>query len=62
MVMTCETPTNPLLTTEEAAKMLGISQYSVYRWCKRGWLASIKLPNGTIRIERASLDNALAGR
>lgn len=51
-----------LLTTKETAKILGVSKWTIYRWCKRGWLVSITLPNGTIRVARTSLDNVLAGK
>jgi len=46
---------------KEAAAILSISKWTLYRWVKRGWIVGIVLPNGTIRIARSSLDNILAG-
>lgn len=51
-----------LVTTKEAAKLLGISRCTLYRWLKRDWITGIKLPNGTIRIARVSIDRAMAGK
>ncbi len=48
-----------LLTVKQAAKELGISKCSVYRWVKRRWLTSWRLPNGTIRIPQRSIDDML---
>lgn len=49
------------VTVKQAAKELGISKCSVYRWVKRGWIMHFKLPNGTIRIPQGSIDTVLAG-
>lgn len=54
------TVTDRLLTPKEAAKVLGVSRCTVYRWLKRGWLTEISLPSGCIRIPRASVDVVLA--
>ena len=51
-----------LLTIKEAAKTMGMSKCSVYRWVKRGWLIYVRLPNGTIRIPDHSIDVILAGK
>lgn len=51
-----------LLTVKQTAKVLGMSKCSVYRWVKRGWIAYVKLPNGTIRILQTSIDVILAGK
>ena len=51
-----------LLTPKEAAKLLEVSRCTVYRWLKRKWLIGIRLPNGTVRIPRASIDVVLAGK
>jgi len=53
---------NKFLTTKEVAEILGVSRCTIYRWCKRGWLVRIVLPNKTFRIVRASLDKAMSGR
>jgi len=51
-----------LLTVKQAAKELKMSKCSVYRWVKRNWIAHVKLPNGTIRIVRTSVNRILAGK
>lgn len=53
MVANTELP--ELLTVKRAAKELGMSKCSVYRWVKRGWLSYVRLPNGTIRIPRMTI-------
>jgi excisionase family DNA binding protein len=50
-----------LVTAREAAKLLGVSKCTVYRWLKRGWIVGITLPNGTKRIPRVSIERMLAG-
>ncbi len=54
--------TDGLLTPKEAAKLLGVSRGTIYRWVKRKWLAYIELPNGTIRVQRQSINSVLAGK
>jgi len=51
-----------LLTVKQAAKELGISKCSVYRWVKRRWIGYLRLANGTIRIPRTEIVMALAGK
>jgi len=51
-----------LLTTKEAAKLLGVARCTIYRWLNRHWITGITLPNGTIRVIRDSIDKVLAGR
>ena len=51
-----------LLTVKQAAKELGISKCSVYRWVKRRWIAHAKMPNGTIRIPRTSVNKILSAK
>lgn len=60
--MVTNTKLPDLLTVKQAAKELGMSKCSVYRWVKRGWLLWIRLPNGTIRILLASVIAVLAGK
>lgn len=60
MVTSTELP--ELLTVKQVAKALGISKCSVYRWVKRRWIIATKLPNGTIRIQRNSVNAVLAGK
>jgi excisionase family DNA binding protein len=47
------------VTPKEAAKILGISNATIYRWLKRGWINGIILPNGYIRISRIALSRIL---
>ncbi len=47
------------VTAKEAAVLLHLSKWSVYRWLKRGWLDGVMLPNGTIRITLSSINQAL---
>uniref|UniRef100_A0A6H1Z7P0 Putative DNA binding, helix-turn-helix domain containing protein n=1 Tax=viral metagenome TaxID=1070528 RepID=A0A6H1Z7P0_9ZZZZ len=51
-----------LLTTKEAAEILGVAKCTIYRWLNRGWLCSITLPNGNKRIPKVAVDKALSGR
>jgi len=51
-----------LLTVKQAAKELGVSKCTVYRWIKRKWLGHNRLANGTIRIPRVEIAYALAGK
>lgn len=48
-----------LLTVKEAAKMLGVSRWTIYRWLQREWIVGITLPNRQKRILRASIVNLL---
>lgn len=50
-----------VVTTIEAAKLLGMTRRSVYRWLERGWLEGTVLPNGTIRVTVDSIKKALTG-
>ncbi len=60
--MVTNTKSTELLTVKQAAKELGVSKCTIYRWVKRKWLMYVRLPNGTIRIMRISINAALAGR
>ena len=51
-----------LLTVKQAAVILGISKCSVYRWVNRKWIMFVRLPNGTIRIPRTTINVVLAGK
>jgi excisionase family DNA binding protein len=50
-----------VVTTIEAAKLLGMTRRSVYRWLERGWLEGTVLPNGTIRVTVDSIKKASTG-
>ncbi len=54
--------TKELLTTREAAKLLGLARCTIYRWLSRGWIVGITLPNGTIKIPKSSINKLLDGR
>ena len=45
-----------LLTTTEAAKLLGITRTTVYRYVRDGRLPAIKLPTGHTRIPREAVE------
>ena len=47
-------------TAKEAARKLGISTQTFYRWAKRKWIYTTKLPNGTLRISEESLADIMA--
>ncbi len=42
----------PLLTTGEAARLIGVSHDTVLRWCQRDKIRAVKLPSGHWRIQR----------
>lgn len=48
-------------TTFEAAKALGVSALTVWRWCKKGKIKAWRTPGGHYRIPREELDRLLAG-
>lgn len=45
---------NPIMTTKEAAEMLGIKTDMVRRWCREGYLPAVQLGR-EYRISRAAL-------
>jgi excisionase family DNA binding protein len=51
-----------LLKPKEVAEQLGISTHAVYHWIRRGWLTSVKLPNGSIRVLEVSVKIALENK
>lgn len=44
-----------ILTTEEAADYLRVSQYTIWRWCKEGRLPAFQI-HRTWRIRKDKLD------
>jgi excisionase family DNA binding protein len=44
-----------LLRVEEAAEMLSVSRWTIYRWVEEGRLEATKLGRGTLRIFSASI-------
>lgn len=44
-----------MISPQEVAERLNYDRRTVYRWIKRGWLPSVKHPNGTIWIKETDL-------
>lgn len=44
-----------LLRVDEAAALVGVSRWTIYRWVEEGRLEATKLGRSTLRIFRASL-------
>jgi len=51
--------TNKLISIKEAAERLNVHQATVHSWRRRGYLASVKLPNGRYMIPSAELDRVM---
>lgn len=45
-----------LLRVGEAAEVLNVSRWTIYRWVEEGRLEAVRLGKGSLRIFRASLD------
>jgi len=45
-----------MISPQEVADRLNYDRRTVYRWIKRGWLPSVKHPNGTIWIKESDLE------
>ncbi|KKL16986.1 hypothetical protein LCGC14_2490090 [marine sediment metagenome] len=52
---------NELLTLKKAAKKLGISKCTLYRWVNKDWIRYVRLPNSSIRIPQDAIDSILTG-
>ncbi|MEP7153651.1 MAG: helix-turn-helix domain-containing protein [Nitrospira sp.] len=46
----------PLLRVGEAADVLAVSRWTIYRWVEEGRLEGTKIGRGSLRVFRASLD------
>lgn len=46
----------PLLRVGEAADVLAVSRWTIYRWVEDGRLEGTKIGRGSLRVFRASLD------
>jgi excisionase family DNA binding protein len=46
----------PLLRVYEAARVLKVSKWTVYRWIEEGRLEATKIGRGSLRIFRASVE------
>lgn len=53
------TPLQPMLTTGEAAKRMGVSIGTVRRWAKSGQLPHAVMPSGRLRFRPDELDAAV---
>lgn len=49
-----------LLTTGQAAAVLGVSDETVRRWADGRRLRHVRLPSGQLRFRRSDIDAALA--
>ncbi|WHZ17643.1 MAG: hypothetical protein OJF52_004495 [Nitrospira sp.] len=48
--------TKQLLRVGEAAEVLAVSRWTIYRWVDEGRLEGTKIGRGSLRVFRASLD------
>lgn len=49
-----------LLTTTQAAEMLGVSRDTVARWIRLGQLPAVRLPSGQYRVKREDVERVLS--
>ncbi len=49
----------PLLRVQEAAALLSVSKWTIYRWIEEGRLRATKIGRGSLRIFRASLNGLI---
>ena len=52
----------PLLRVQEAAALLRVSKWTIYRWIEEGRLHASKIGRGSLRIFRASLNGLIEGQ
>jgi len=45
----------PLLRVKEAARLLSVSKWTIYRWIEEGRLEATKIGGGSLRIFRISV-------
>lgn len=48
-----------LLRVEEAAAVLSVSRWTIYRWVEEGRLRGTKIGKGSVRIIRASITSLI---
>lgn len=48
-------PTDPLLSTGEAAKILDVSDETLRRWTKEGLVRHVRMPSGRMRYRRSDV-------
>ena len=51
----------PLLRVQEAAHLLKVSKWTIYRWVEEGRLEATKIGRGSLRIFRSSLNGLIDG-
>jgi len=47
--------TTEMITTGEAARMLGVSSETVRRWIRRGYIHASQTPSGQARINKQAI-------
>jgi len=50
-----------LLRVGEAADLLSVSRWTIYRWVEEGWLRATKIGKGSLRIFRQSIVDLIEG-
>ena len=50
----------PLLRVQDAARILQVSKWTVYRWIEEGRLKATKIGRGSLRVFRTSVDALIA--
>ena len=50
-----------MLSTTEAAEILGVSAETIRRWAADGKIQAVRLPGGQLRIQRTEIDAILTG-
>ena len=48
-----------LLRPDEAAQLLNVSRWTIYRWVKQGQIEATKIGRGSLRIFRHSLEKVI---
>lgn len=48
-----------LLRPDEAAELLNVSRWTIYRWIKKGEIKATKIGRGSLRIFRESLEKVI---
>lgn len=51
----------PLLRVQDAARILQVSKWTIYRWIEEGRLRATKIGRGSLRIFRTSVDSLIDG-
>lgn len=52
----------PLLRVQEAAALLRVSKWTIYRWIEEGRLRATKIGRGSLRIFRVSVNGLIDGQ